>query len=615
MQIRDYLQEDSYSESLRKFKKGQISKKSNIKKLKESQSKFDIQFILILIKEREVMNLIHELRRDEQFQKIQRADLFQGITKDEKIIEQDLVNFMKKYYPTGMINQGCQQLLIRIDQNHDGLITYQDFYNFMNDSENDQAITKNTSQIFDDISHINQIGNNSNLGSIYSQQEEISKFAPLRLVNHSIINQSNQKPQTQSHLNPYSPPLRLKVKDLNPQIQGTTQTNFKQKQASPTNSDQQFQIQINDFKIKNPKPDTRRKLFLDSNGKSKDLQEYDQLLSKQQEPLNKMQIDNFNRRAEIIENSLKVQSDYNKNAVSQSEYEEDQQQYLITKEQEEFQSSNQDDIEIPMNEKLFEALDYRESSQDSRVFFSQQHSISSQDFDFKILISEFTDYIKEVVQSEKDLDTYRISLLQQNDFDIVECFKFLDIYQQGILCYQTLKDFFSQTFKMILSERELSLLLNNYSKIKDGKGIRFSDLCEIFAPKNPPKHIKKLIKEKFDQIPGNQSFNQEIIRDIKILFQKLIQKEMDLEMIRYRINSIDYSSQNIDPFNQLSKMLNVNEKSGKIEQCKLVELLEDKKSINLSSKDLKIIYSKFDKDRKGHISMIDLKEELKTQTY
>jgi len=38
------------------------------------------------------------------------------------------------------------------------------------------------------------------------------------------------------------------------------------------------------------------------------------------------------------------------------------------------------------------------------------------------------DYLKEIIESERDLDTYRINLIQNKDFDIVECFKFFDIY-------------------------------------------------------------------------------------------------------------------------------------------------------------------------------------------
>lgn len=70
--------------------------------------------------------------------------------------------------------------------------------------------------------------------------------------------------------------------------------------------------------------------------------------------------------------------------------------------------------ETLINEKLFEVLDRRESSFDSKQFLTNKISTHNSYYieqENTLVIQEFLNYLKEVIESDKDLDGYRINLL------------------------------------------------------------------------------------------------------------------------------------------------------------------------------------------------------------
>ena len=69
-----------------------------------------------------------------------------------------------------------------------------------------------------------------------------------------------------------------------------------------------------------------------------------------------------------------------------------------------------------------------------------------------------------------------------------------------------LKEVLKQKLHLIVSDRELYLLMSRYDKDQDGV-LRFSDFCEILAPKNPPKYIRSIIKKKFEKVPNKKEKN------------------------------------------------------------------------------------------------------------
>lgn len=79
--------------------------------------------------------------------------------------------------------------------------------------------------------------------------------------------------------------------------------------------------------------------------------------------------------------------------------------------------------------------------------------------------------------------------------------------------------------------------MSRYDRDQDGM-LRFADFCEIFAPKNPPKEVQKMIKDKCKLVPES-IMGQEEMEEIKVTLELAIKVEMDLEMIRFRIASLD----------------------------------------------------------------------------
>lgn len=69
--------------------------------------------------------------------------------------------------------------------------------------------------------------------------------------------------------------------------------------------------------------------------------------------------------------------------------------------------------------------------------------------------------------------------------------------------------------------------------------MRFAEFCDLLVPKNPPKYIQQLIKKKFFSIPEKSRLTSEEVEDLKLTIEKVIRVEMDLEMIRFRITSIE----------------------------------------------------------------------------
>ena len=76
--------------------------------------------------------------------------------------------------------------------------------------------------------------------------------------------------------------------------------------------------------------------------------------------------------------------------------------------------------------------------------------------------------------------------------------------------------------------------MNRYDKDHDGK-LKFQEFCEIVAPKNPPKYIASLIRNKFKINPESGTLCKATIDSIKQVLESSIKLEMDLEMVRFRI--------------------------------------------------------------------------------
>lgn len=86
---------------------------------------------MILIKEKEIISLLDEMRNDKNLETINKIDAFTEICQNEFLMENDLIQYMQQSHNVKLARNAAEGVLKRMDTNFDGKVNYYDFLTFL----------------------------------------------------------------------------------------------------------------------------------------------------------------------------------------------------------------------------------------------------------------------------------------------------------------------------------------------------------------------------------------------------------------------------------------------------------------------------------------------------
>ena len=159
-----------------------------------------------------------------------------------------------------------------------------------------------------------------------------------------------------------------------------------------------------------------------------------------------------------------------------------------------------------------------------------------------------------------------------------------------------------------LTDSQAKLLLKRYDNDRDGL-LTFTDIQDIFMPREP--ELKREFKRRlpFDHLRSGQELSYETLTQLRSLFHKTLQTEQNVELLKLEFQK----SPDFD-INQAFEVINRNNRAGNenfISKEEFQEILRFH-GVATGSYDVNNLFDRFDKDRDGRIGYKDFANEMLT---
>ena len=210
-------------------------------------------------------------------------------------------------------------------------------------------------------------------------------------------------------------------------------------------------------------------------------------------------------------------------------------------------------------------------------------------------------YFKLIMEGERQINLTKKNLVSRNDFNCTQIFNFFDEQNKGYITFDELKNEL-EFIGLILNEKEIQLLINRFGTNKKRNVIEYIDFYNGIY--DNILENKKISNDNYENIninifsPTTRLYFKVLIKSIADFENKLYTfKKENLNKnsknhIKILLNDIDFEEKGFLNINDLNHFLK-------------------EKEIYSSLKDSQLLFSRFDKNKKGIILKEDILSDLK----
>ena len=262
--------------------------------------------------------------------------------------------------------------------------------------------------------------------------------------------------------------------------------------------------------------------------------------------------------------------------------------------------SNNDINEIENNNQLYSYNLCHDNIQNYCCLCAHNHIYN----DINISENNFLCYMTKLIENETKIEEAKINLIKRPDFNIEDAFLIFSDQKKEIISFSDfqkgLKD-----LGLYLSEGEIKLIMNR-ADIDKKTFLNFENFFDLLIPNT--KKFRENCKNKFNEKICIKSHKGDIfLLSTKIylinLIRLIIQCENELNLIKKDIVGINMHLKYI--FNKIDKS-----GFGFISDYELLMYLQNC-GINCNETEIRLIFSRLDKNKNGKIEIFEIEEELK----
>ena len=159
-----------------------------------------------------------------------------------------------------------------------------------------------------------------------------------------------------------------------------------------------------------------------------------------------------------------------------------------------------------------------------------------------------------------------------------------------------------------LTYENAKLLMKRYDNDRDGK-ITYTDICDIFKPREPTLAKELKTRLPFDHKSTEKNLSYQTLACLRTLFHKTLQVEQNIELLKCELHSRpDFNmSRAFESINRTNASGNENF----ISQFEFKDILRSH-GVYAMDRDVKSLFNRFDKDGDGKINYKDFANEMIT---
>jgi len=148
-----------------------------------------------------------------------------------------------------------------------------------------------------------------------------------------------------------------------------------------------------------------------------------------------------------------------------------------------------------------------------------------------------------------------------------------------------------------LTSANAKLILKRYDSDRDGE-VTFSDICDIFKPRDPALAKEFSRRLPFDHKKTEDDLSYETKACLRTLFHKTLQVEQNIELLKLELQR--------NPEFDLTRAFEVINRQNKSQNDNFISMHEFKQILRTHGvytldRDIKNLFDRFDKDRDGRI--------------
>jgi len=217
--------------------------------------------------------------------------------------------------------------------------------------------------------------------------------------------------------------------------------------------------------------------------------------------------------------------------------------------------------------------------------------------------TELVNTLKQQMDMLRDLEDAKSGLVDLQDFNLIDGFRVLDVENKGFVACMELEEGLRVLGVRPLGD-ECYLLIRSYSKLSDSR-LRFSDFSSMLTPKDA--HLASALSQREPYRSTlrdpRDAFSSETLQRFAQVLRLLLDCESLSERLRQRLSRRpEFSS--YDAFQAIDR-----DRNGFITLEELREVMEEK-GCKVSSRDLKCLMERYDKNRDGRVSYSEFVQEV-----
>lgn len=156
---------------------------------------------------------------------------------------------------------------------------------------------------------------------------------------------------------------------------------------------------------------------------------------------------------------------------------------------------------------------------------------------------EFISALKEIIFSEREVESAKIELALKSDFNIIDTFRMMDVRNANYLTQADLNEGLQQNLRFSeFTPDDLYLLFRRFDKTNTGQ-LTFNDFSRAVLPFS--REYASLITDRTDYYSrrtqdASRYFNETTRYEMQAFFGVLLRKERSMEALRLRLSARPY---------------------------------------------------------------------------
>ena len=203
-------------------------------------------------------------------------------------------------------------------------------------------------------------------------------------------------------------------------------------------------------------------------------------------------------------------------------------------------------------------------------------------------------YFKLIMDGESQIELTKKNLILRKDFNIANIFNLFDEQNKGYITFDDLKNEL-EFIGLILNDKNIQLLINKFNNDKNRNIIEYNDFYNTIIPIN-------------SKMKNNNNENINVFSPTtRLYFKALIKAMVDLENLlnKYKKEKINIKNKK---YIEILKEIDIDEK-GFINLNELISFIKEN-GIYSSLLDAILLFSRFDKEKKGKVFYKDILSDL-----